>query len=281
MSFSKISRVAVIGSKGEMGSLFMEACREAGLDAAGLDKSMTDDDLADFIPGRDLVLLCVPMRVFPKVLKQVVPHLDGRQILADVCSVKANPLRRMVAAYQGPVVGTHPLFGGNLPAPEDRRVALCPGIDPVPEAGHGAQQGTAPANGPDPKKSLDAVADFMQQLGFIIFETTPREHDVALGYIQGLNFVTTVSYLSATAKQPGIDRFITPSFRRRLEAARKMLNNDAEMFEAMFETNPYSLDCVRQFRSHLNVAAGGDIDLLVQRAGWWWRDAIPGGRTIE
>ncbi|MFW5489634.1 MAG: prephenate dehydrogenase/arogenate dehydrogenase family protein [Desulfovibrio sp.] len=269
MSSSRISTVAVIGSKGEMGSLFMEVCREAGLDAAGLDKSMTDDDLADFIPGRDLVLLCVPMSVFPQVLRQVVPHLDGKQILADVCSVKANPVRRMLAAYKGPVVGTHPLFGGNLPAPEDRRVAVCPGNE------YGRDM--SPAQMESAKKSLDAVIRFMQHIGFIPFETTTREHDIALGYIQGLNFVTTVSYLSATAKQPNIDRFITPSFRRRLEAARKMLNNDAQMFEAMFETNPYSLDCVRQFRSHLNIAAGGDIDLLVQRAGWWWRDAIDGG----
>ncbi len=268
MSAARISRIAVIGSRGEMGSLFMASCLEAGMDAAGLDKPLTDDDLADFIPGRDLVLLCVPMSVFPQVLRQVVPHLDGLQILADVCSVKANPIRRMLAAYKGPVVGTHPLFGGNMPAPEDRRVALCPGIDPVQPMDDNAAQNT--------KKSLDAVAGFMQELKFIPFETTAREHDIALGYIQGLNFVTTVSYLSATARQPNISRFVTPSFKRRLEAAQKMLNNDAEMFESMFETNPYSLDCVRQFRSHLNVAAGGDIDLLVQRAGWWWRETIDG-----
>ena len=45
-------------------------------------------------------------------------------ILCDVCSVKVNPLAQMLEAYDGPVVGTHPLFGPE-PKPEDPlRVAV-------------------------------------------------------------------------------------------------------------------------------------------------------------
>ena len=50
-----------------------------------------------------------------------------------------------------------------------------------------------------------------------------------------------------------------------------MLTRDAELFSNLFEANPYSQESVRMFRSVLNVAAGGDIELLAERAAWWWR----------
>ena len=41
-------------------------------------------------------------------------------------------------------------------------------------------------------------------------------------------------------------------------------------FTALFEANPYSHEVVRNYRNFLNIAAGGDIDLLVRRAEAWW-----------
>ncbi|WP_035105549.1 prephenate dehydrogenase [Desulfohalovibrio reitneri] len=246
MSFSK---VVIVGAGGEMGSLFASVCREAGQEVRGLEKGFEQDEAEAAFTGADLVLLCVPIGCVEAALSAVIPHLDGSQILADVSSVKENPLRAMLRAYGGPVAGTHPLFGGKLPAPEDRRVAVCTG------------RGEA---------AVEVVEDWLESLGFIPFRCTAREHDEAQALVQGLNFVTTVSYLATVANHPGVERFLTPSFGRRVEAARKMLSSDASMFEAMFESNPASQDAVRLFRSFLNVAAGGDVDLLVQRARRWW-----------
>ena len=78
--------------------------------------------------------------------------------------------------------------------------------------------------------------------------------------------------LSALAGDEELLPYITPSFRRRQAAARKMLTEDGAMFCALFEANPYSHEAVRQYRQMLNVAAGGDIDLLCRRARWWWRE---------
>ncbi len=247
----EIASLAIIGAKGEMGRLFVARARAAGIGVRELDRPLTRADAAEAVTGADMVLLCVPIDAVGQVLSIVAPLLDGRQILADVCSVKVTPVRQMLNAYKGPVVGTHPLFGGVLPEPEDRRVAVCPERD---------------------DEAAASVAAFMTRVGFIPFTVTAREHDEAQSLVQGLNFVTTVAYLATAAAQEGILRFVTPSFRRRLDAARKMCLRDAPMFEAMFESNPASQEAVRIFRSHLNVAAGGDIDLLVERARWWWSD---------
>ncbi|EPR36309.1 Prephenate dehydrogenase [Desulfovibrio sp. X2] len=247
----EINTIAVVGARGEMGRMLCERARAAGMAVRELDKPLTAEGAGSALPGADLVLVCVPIDAVGQALGIVAPLLDGEQILADVCSVKVTPLRQMLNAYAGPVVGTHPLFGGVLPEPEDRRVSVCPGRDDA---------------------ARESVCTFLRRLGFIPFDVSAREHDNIQSFVQGLNFVTTVAYLATVAAQEGVLRFVTPSFRRRLEAARKMCLRDSSMFEAMFESNPASQEAVRIFRSHLNVAAGGDVDLLVERARWWWSD---------
>lgn len=255
MSAHHIDTVAVLGASGEMGGVFVTFCRAAGHTVRELGRPLTAEKLAAGLSGADLVLLCVPIGAMRETLSAVAPHLTGDQILADACSVKSIPVEQMLKAYVGPVVGTHPMFGGNLPEISERRVAVTPGRDDAAAA---------------------RVAAWLAGLGFAPFATTAEEHDRSMALIQGLNFVTTVSYLSCTAQQPGIERFLTPSFRRRLTAARKMLTLDSGLFEAIFEGNPASMEAVRKFSAHLSVAAGGDVNLLVERAKWWWREASAG-----
>ena len=172
-------------------------------------------------------------------------------IMVDVCSVKTNPLFAMLAAYAGPVVGTHPLFGPVIPEGFEPRVAITPG------RGEGATQ---------------AVSEVFARAGYVPFDSTAEEHDRAMAMVQGLNFITTVGYLAAARQTPGIEKFRVPSFERRLEAARKMLTQDRELFQIISEDNPFMQETVRQFASFVDIAAGGDLDLLSARASWWWRE---------
>ena len=109
-------------------------------------------------------------------------------------------------------------------------------------------------------------------LGCRCFRTTAQAHDRAMARVQNMNFITTLAYFALLAGDEELLPYITPSFRRRQAAARKMLTEDGAMFCALFEANPYSHEAVRQYRQMLNVAAGGDIDLLCRRARWWWRE---------
>jgi prephenate dehydrogenase len=243
-----MERVAIIGAKGAMGALFRERCARAGIDVRGVDRPLRPGALARTVRGADLVLLAVPAEAVPEVADLAAGHMEGEQIMADICSVKVHPLQAMLKAWTGPVVGTHPLFGPE-PAEDEDKVALV--------EGRGRRTGD--------------VREWLESLGFQPFETGAEEHDRAVAMVQGLNFVTTVSYLATLSHRPEIQDFVTPSFRRRLEAARKMLLSDSELFAGLFESNPHAQDAVRAFRSMLNLAAGGDVDLLADRARWWWR----------
>ncbi|WP_306460422.1 prephenate dehydrogenase/arogenate dehydrogenase family protein [Desulfonatronum sp. SC1] len=251
-----ISRCCVIGSRGRMGGLFVSRLGAAGIAVIGLDQPLEQARLAEVLPDQDLLLLAVPAPAMEEVLSTCCSYCSPETIVMDVCSVKVQPLALMLRHHPGPVVGTHPLFGQE--PGDDPRVAVTPGRD---------------------ESAARAVSVLMEQLGFIPFLTTAEIHDRAMASVQGLNFVTTCAYLAALAGDEEIRDFLTPSFRRRLEAARKMLTEDAALFADLFEANPYSQDAVRLFRSHLNLAAGGDVDVLAQRAGWWWRSSKQGGET--
>jgi len=253
-----MTRVAIVGARGQMGALFAHAFRQAGLDVATLDRPYDPDGtgsaLKAALAGAELVLLSVPVTAMRAVAETVAPFLAPGCILADVCSVKVHPLSQMLGAYKGPVVGTHPLFGPVIPEGFEPRVAVTPGREnPAGDA-------------------AEAVTRLFARAGFAPFASTAEEHDRAMATVQGLNFITTVAYLAAARQTPGIEKFLTPSFGRRLEAARKMLTQDRELFQVISEDNPFMQETVRQFAAYLDIAAGGDLDLLSARASWWWRD---------
>jgi len=256
-----ISSIAIVGARGGMGRLFVSRCREAGLDVRELDRPLTPEKVAAAVDGADVVLLSVPVTVTGDVARCVAPAMKPGAILADVGSVKVLPVQDMLSAYQGPVVGTHPLFGPN-PATGEKT-----GADGTAEALRVAVMPGCPGRD---EAAAQAVENFMEALGFVAFRTDPHEHDRAMAFVQGLNFVTTVAYLAAQQNAGDIEKFITPSFTRRLAAAKKLILEDAGLFGVLFEANPHSQEAVRTYRNFLNVAAGGDVDLLATRAAAWW-----------
>lgn len=246
----------VLGARGRMGTRLTRDLARAGLAVAGFDLPLDQTALTQALAEADWVFLAVPVTAVAEAAATVAPHLPAGAVLLDIASVKVLPLRAMLAATTGPVVGLHPLFGPDTVAP--LRVAVVPGRE---------------------ESAAAAAADLMARLGYAPFPTTAEDHDRAMAYVQGLNFLTTVAYLCA-APDLDLTPYRTPSFGRRLEAAAKLVGEDAALFTALVEANPFSLEAARRFRRYLNVAASGDLELLARKAEamlWWWRDATSGG----
>ena len=241
----------LVGKLGRMGAMLCARADQMGVCVAGVDRPLNADTLSEACADADMALFCVPASALDEVLAGVCPHLPDTAVVADITSVKEQPLRLMEKFWPGAVVGAHPLFG---PAPDwetDLPVAVIPGsrADTV---------------------DVGKVEAFFLRLGFRTFRTTALEHDRAMAHIQNVNFITSLAYFALLAGHDELLPFLTPSFRRRLDAARKMLTEDARMFAGLFEANAHSHESVRQYRRVLNLAAAGEIDLLCRRARWWY-----------
>ena len=246
-------KIVLVGARGRMGSMLCARAAERGIAVTGVDIPLGPDTLGPACSRADLAILCVPAAVLEDAVRAVCPHLLPQAVLCDITSVKEVPLLQMEKHWPGPVVGAHPLFGPASAADDDKPVAVVPG--------RGAKV-----------RHLELVRKFFLSIGCRVFETTAQEHDQAMARIQGVNFITTLAYFALLVDREEILPFITPSFRRRLDAAQKMLTEDAGLFAGIFDANPHSLAAVRQYRRMLNLAAGGEIELLCERAKWWWKD---------
>ncbi len=253
MDSKGIEKLVLVGAKGQMGKLLHSRFTAAGVQVSPLDRPFTGKDLPRVLDSAQMVLMAVPVSALDQVLGLLGPVLDPSAVLADICSVKTVPLQKMQALFKGPVMGTHPLFGPSPAEGEDLKVALCPGNNLKDE-------------------DINAVHSLFGRAGIHAFVTTAREHDQAMACIQGLNFVTTITYFASMPQDIDLDKFATPSFRRRINAAHKMLNEDAMLFSSLAEDNPYTGQMIRRFKSFLNLSAAGDFELLTDRALWWWRN---------
>lgn len=246
------AQTLIVGCTGRMGKMFCAKAANTGLQVCGIDRPFVFDN-PEIYRDIELALLCVPARHLETTLKTLLPHLPQKRcILADITSVKEGPMRQMESLWNGPVVGTHPLFGPQNGPDADLPVALVQGRNAT-------------------EKHVIKVRKFFEKIGCRVFACGAAEHDRAMAKIQNMNFITNLAYFAALAGDKNLLPFLTPSFERRKNAATKMLTEDAEMFTGLFEANGHSHEAVRQYRQMLNLAASGDVELLCKRAQWWWQ----------
>ncbi len=249
-------KILIVGSKGRMGSYLLRRLRslpeaKEHYIVHGIDIPLETQDLSTACSQTTMILLCVPAHAMSQVLSLLVPHMPKDCILSDITSVKEQPLENMHKHWDGAIVGTHPLFGNNTPKGTDLPVAIVP---------------THSCN----EEQVQWVEQVFLHLKCRVFRCSAQEHDKAMAAIQNLNFITSLAYFAALAQDESLLPFLTPSFIRRQNAAQKLLTEDAPLFAGLYEANEHSQQLVRKYSSFLNIAAGGDIDLLVQRAAWWW-----------
>ncbi len=244
--------IGLVGGGGRMGRMLCRRADEAKLRISSLEKPLTEERIRTEFAQATVVFFCVPAVSLADVVPFVCRYLPENCIVSDITSVKELPMRIMEQHWPGDVVGTHPLFGPSAEG-QDLPVAITPGSR-------------------SSEKSVAAVEKIMTSLGFRCFRTSPGEHDTAMSRIQNLNFITNLAYFAMLAQHTELLPFLTPSFRRRLAASKKMLTEDAPMFSGLFETNPMSQEAVRQFGTYLSLAASGDIEILSKKAQWWWTE---------
>ena len=247
-------RIVIVGCRGRMGSMLMERFRhESEISPAGIDIPFENGTVAEACRGARMVLLCIPATAIADTIDILRPFMSPDTILADITSVKELPMQHMESLWDGPVVGTHPLFGP-VPAQDlELRVTIVPGMRASED-------------------DILFVEGLFQGFGCVTFRATAEEHDIAEAKIQGMNFITSAVYFAMTAEDPALLPYITPSFLRRMNSTEKQLMEDGELFTWLFEANPHSQAMTRQYRNLLSLAAAGDIDLILHKARWWWME---------
>lgn len=245
-----INKIVVVGGKGKLGGLFTRYFCLSGYPVKSLDKD--DWGQADkILQGADLVLVSVPIAYTPAVLEALKPYLTPEMILADLTSVKAQPLAKMLEIHQGAVVGLHPMFG--------------------PDIASFAKQVTACCHGRFPER-YQWLLEQIQIWGGKIENIDAAAHDHAMTYIQALrHFSTFVAglHLSQQAVQlPQLLALSSPIYRLELAMIGRLFAQDGTLYADIIGDKAENLAVIeslqQSFAQSLAYFQNGDKQGFIQ-----------------
>jgi chorismate mutase / prephenate dehydrogenase len=206
------AKILVIGGEGQMGSLFASLFSKSGYTV----KILTEhnwDQAPDLCQGIDLALVSVPIERTVQVIEKISPFLPSEALLADLTSIKKEPVARMLAAHGGPVLGVHPLFGPTLSCLDKQIIVITPG------------------------RNKAASRWFTEQLGLwgaIIVESTPGEHDEIMEIVQALRHFATFCFgeflCHRRAKLSRTLEFSSPIYRLELGMVGRLFAQDPALY---------------------------------------------------
>jgi prephenate dehydrogenase len=145
------------------------------------------------VEGADIVLLAVPIRAIPPILKTIVPHLGANTIVTDAGSAKGSVLAAAKEAYDGVLppnfVAGHPIAGREKSSVEaaiddlyvDHKVILTPTSETSSEA-------------------VLKIIEMWQITGATVETLAVKQHDDVLAATSHLPHVLAYSFVNTLSK---------------------------------------------------------------------------------
>ncbi|MBT3387841.1 MAG: bifunctional chorismate mutase/prephenate dehydrogenase [Desulfobacula sp.] len=245
------TRVLIIGGEGQMGQFFASLFRKSGYDVRILGKKdwKKAKQLCENI---DLALICVPIEKTCDIIEQIAPFLGPKTILADLTSIKAKPLKKMLEAHPGAVTGLHPLFGPSSGSLDKQIVVVTAGRD---------------------SDQCQWLVEQMTLWGAVIVPCSAEEHDEIMEIVQTLRHFATFSFGQFLyEKHVRLERtleFSSPIYRLEFGMVGRLFAQDASLYsEIIFATKQRRQllkDYIASLNNHLEMLEANDKDLFIEK----------------
>ena len=217
--FNRTRKITIIGGRGRMGKFFTQQLSTAGHQVNTLG-NQDWDRASQLLSEAELVIVSVPIERTVAVIERAAKYLSPTTALADITSIKTQPVQAMLANHAGAVMGLHPMFGPSIESFAGQKVVICSG-----------------RNDATFQWLLDLIAD----RGGELINCTPEEHDRIMVTIQATRHFSRFccgTFLSA--ENIDLDRSLlmsTPSYRQEIEIVNRLFaQNPALCVDIMLAT---------------------------------------------
>ncbi|SNY46499.1 chorismate mutase [Arsukibacterium tuosuense] len=204
-------KVVVVGGAGALGQRFVSLFQRSGYQVVVLEQADWPEASA-LCADAALVLVAVPITLTEQVINQL-PALPADCVLADITSIKQQPLAAMLAKHQGPVVGLHPMFGPDITNLVKQVVVVCDG------------------------RAAEQYQWLLQQLrvwGAELASQSAFEHDKAMQLIQAMRHFSSLVYGSHLADEQAdlaqLLQLSSPIYRLELAMVGRLFAQNAELY---------------------------------------------------
>lgn len=225
-----IKKIVIVGGYGKLGGLFARYLRASGYPISVLERD--DWDVAESIlANADAVIVSVPIANTLETIERLKPYLTESMLLADLTSVKREPLAKMLAIHQGAVVGLHPMFGPDIASMAKQVVVRCDGRFP---------------------ERYEWLLEQIQIWGAKIYQTDAVEHDHNMTYVQALRHFSTFANGLHLSKQPvnlaNLLALSSPIYRLELAMIGRLFAQDAELYADIIMDKAENLEVIESLK---------------------------------
>ncbi|HGO5814940.1 TPA: bifunctional chorismate mutase/prephenate dehydrogenase [Mannheimia haemolytica] len=226
----KINKIVIVGGKGKLGGLFGQYLTLSGYYVEALGR----DDWGNakvILADADLVIVCVPIANTLDTIARLQPYLTEKMILADLTSVKHQPLQKMLEVHSGAVVGLHPMFGPDIASQAKQVVACCHGRFP---------------------ERYQWLLEQIKIWGAKIEEIEATAHDNAMTYIQALRHFSTFAFGLHLSRQPvqlsQLLALSSPIYRLELAMIGRLFAQDGSLYADIIADKPENIATIETLK---------------------------------
>lgn len=183
------------------------------------------DSLEECVREAELVIVATPIRTFPTLFSQMLPHLKSACVVTDVGSTKELPHRWARAIFKSKVsyAGSHPIAGSEKRGVDFARDDLLFGASCILTR----TASTKPS-------ALRLLENFWKRLGCRIHIMSPRRHDRVFGHISHLPHITAAALVNASRAD------MLPYAGKGFMDTSRLASGPANIWTDIFLTNPHN-----------------------------------------
>ena len=247
-------KVAIIGGSGKMGQWFAKFLLKDGKKVIVIGRSegkllkvkeQLGVDIAtnmEAVRDADVILISVPIDSFEGIVEQICPHIHTRQVVIDLTSIKAQPVKIMHKYLKtGLVLGVHPVFGPGARDMTNHNFVL------------------TPTSGEE-RTLAQRVRQYLETRGARVTLMTPREHDEMMSVVLGLShFIALVSAdtLLGVDKLERLRAVGGTTYKVLLALVESVVSEDPEFYASLQMNLPNVMEIEKLFQS--NAKAWTDL----------------------
>ncbi|MFT6926400.1 MAG: chorismate mutase/prephenate dehydrogenase [Psychromonas sp.] len=246
----KMKRIVIIGGNGLLGQRFVEMFKLSGYEVDILGRGNWDK-AKEICSHAGLVIVGSPIDVTVSVINQL-SYLPDDCILADITSVKDEPLQAMLKVHKGPVVGLHPMFGPDISSFAKQVVVYCDGRG---------------------KEKYQWLIEQMKIWGAHLYNVDSTVHDESMTLIQALRHFTSFVYgshlkeVDADLKQ--LLDLSSPIYRLELAMVGRLFAQDPALYADIILSQKNNLVMIKRYHQHFSEAIelleNADRDKFIKR----------------
>ncbi len=226
-----IKKIVIVGGRGKLGSLFGRFLKSSGYEVEAL-SSKDWNEAKTIFQDANVVIVCVPIAKTLETIERLKPYLTEDMLLADLTSVKRQPLAKMLEVHKGAVLGLHPMFGPDIASMAKQVVVRCDGRYP---------------------ERYEWLVEQIAMWGAKIYQVDATEHDHSMTYIQALRHFSTFANGWHLSKQPvklaNLLALSSPIYRLELAMIGRLFAQDGGLYADIIMDKPENLAVIESLKN--------------------------------